>query len=398
MSQTLPSNTLAKPERQMGIDLLRVVSMFMVVLLHVVGRGWVLSAKPLSPTWHAGWIIEYLCYGAVNIFALITGYVACKSTKIKYARTFELWFQGLFYSVLITLYFALFTDVWQGLGVGTNVIRSFFPVATNQYWYLTAYFGYVFFIPFFNRLIERLNKKQFGLLVALILIIFSVTAVFPETMNEPFNTERGFSALWLAALYFVGAYLRLYPPKTSKLRQLGCIVIFAASSLIQWFYRAGIAFLQKHHAGWANSENGKLFFKYFAGELLHRYTSPFMVIAAVSLLIFFANLKIKNSAARRAIKFAAPISFGVYLIHMHLQIYRVLIQDKFKDYADLPNWQAVAYSLLTAAVIFTVCLFADEIRLLLFKLLHVRQLCDWLDKRLRQLAQRVLKTKQTRRS
>jgi surface polysaccharide O-acyltransferase-like enzyme len=64
-----------KKERLGGVDLFRVISMFMVVVLHVNGIGGVLrnpANQPLSPLWFASSVINILCVIAVNCFALIT--------------------------------------------------------------------------------------------------------------------------------------------------------------------------------------------------------------------------------------------------------------------------------------------------------------------------------------
>ena len=48
-----------KEERNIGIDLLRIVSMFMVVILHVLGHGGILNATiPFSFNHNLLWILE----------------------------------------------------------------------------------------------------------------------------------------------------------------------------------------------------------------------------------------------------------------------------------------------------------------------------------------------------
>ena len=61
-------------KRNYGIDLLRLVLMFMVVVLHVLGHGGVLSAaQPMSGQYITAWLMESLAIGAVNSYAIITG-------------------------------------------------------------------------------------------------------------------------------------------------------------------------------------------------------------------------------------------------------------------------------------------------------------------------------------
>ena len=88
--------------RNYGIDLLRLVSMFMVVILHIFGEGGILSStQDLSLQGELFWGFEIVCYGAVNIYAIISGYVGFKS-KHRYTSRISLCLQLTFYAVMAT--------------------------------------------------------------------------------------------------------------------------------------------------------------------------------------------------------------------------------------------------------------------------------------------------------
>ena len=91
--------------RNIGIDLLKIVSMVMIVTLHMLGHGRILESLPLmSHVYQTAWLLEILCYGAVNCYALVSGFLLahCRANKL-----FELWLQVLFYSVIITVFMSL---------------------------------------------------------------------------------------------------------------------------------------------------------------------------------------------------------------------------------------------------------------------------------------------------
>ena len=133
--------------RNYGIDLLRIMSMIMVVMLHVLLHGGILKNAPIfSLNYEVAWLFNILCVCAVDCFAIVSGYVMCNS-RVKFRNLFSLWFQVFFYSFLITFGFKIFTDFPVGLG---NLFYSLFPVMFNQYWYFTAYFGMFLFLPFVN--------------------------------------------------------------------------------------------------------------------------------------------------------------------------------------------------------------------------------------------------------
>jgi len=133
--------------RNYGIDLLRLVSMFMVVIFHVLGRGGVLESTPqFTLNYGIAWLLEIACYCAVNCYALISGYVGVYS-KHKWSSIVYLWLQVEFYMILFTSLFAIIQPGSIGI---VELLKMLFPVVFYQYWYFTAYFCMFFFIPVLN--------------------------------------------------------------------------------------------------------------------------------------------------------------------------------------------------------------------------------------------------------
>ena len=69
--------------RNYGIDLLRIVAMYMIVLYHCLLLGGVITKATQigigSINYDISWLLDTLCYCAVNCYALISGYVGVKS-------------------------------------------------------------------------------------------------------------------------------------------------------------------------------------------------------------------------------------------------------------------------------------------------------------------------------
>lgn len=90
-----------KTERNIGIDLLKIVSMLMIVTLHMLGHGGVLDdMPPMSRCYQVAWLIEIACYGAVNCYALASGFL---TARCNIRKLMELWLQVMFYSLMITI-------------------------------------------------------------------------------------------------------------------------------------------------------------------------------------------------------------------------------------------------------------------------------------------------------
>ena len=141
-----------KAERNHGIDLLKVLAMFMVVVLHVLGQGGVLGATTFPDSAHSmAWLLEIASFGAVNCFAIATGFLMV-GRKIKYRRLVSMWITVQFYNLLFFLLFHL----QEIPNITLADVSNFFPVYSRQFWYFTAYFGLFLFMPFLNFLLEKM--------------------------------------------------------------------------------------------------------------------------------------------------------------------------------------------------------------------------------------------------
>ncbi len=330
--------------------------MYLVVILHILGYGGVLAnIGAESMKFKAAWLLEIAAYCSVNCYALLSGYVSVKS-GFKYSRIIVLWLQVVFYTLLTTLIFKYYKPEVMMPGA---FIRALTPVTSTQYWYFTAYVGMFFFIPFLNALINSLNKKQFKVLIASLVVIFSVVQTLIP--GDIFKTSGGYSMFWLIVLYFIGAYFKL-TENERKHGKLWCLAGFLISVLIVWAYK----FLPLGHD--------------FNGNLFVGYYSPFILSSAVFLFLFCSKLKITGKVPKALIKALAPASFGVYLIHTNPLIWESLLKNRFVSYAASSTPKLVLLVLVTAAVIYLACSIIDLIRIGLFKALKINKLADSLEK------------------
>ena len=139
-------------ERNGGIDLLRLVLMYMVCMLHTLQQGGILGE--ISEGTNRGGdsiylLINTFSYCAVDGFAIISGYMANNRPR-KWSRLVEMWFQAFFYSFVITL-ILVFAGIGSGLRI-MGVIRCALPVTSEYFWYFTAFFGLYFVIPVLDKI------------------------------------------------------------------------------------------------------------------------------------------------------------------------------------------------------------------------------------------------------
>ena len=91
-----------KKEKNGNIEILRIVSMIMILILHFFYHGNILNEMPkkINLLCVSTISVEVLCIVAVNIFILISGYFLCKS-KFDINKIIKLYGEIFVYSLII---------------------------------------------------------------------------------------------------------------------------------------------------------------------------------------------------------------------------------------------------------------------------------------------------------
>lgn len=333
-----------------GIDLLRMVSMYMVVILHVLGAGGILSnlGSPDSMQYRFAWLLEIGAYCAVNCYALISGYVGFHS-RFRISRLMQLWLQIIFYTISITAIFSILQPETITL---QDWIYAFFPIIHDQYWYLTSYFGMSLFVPMMNLALHTFNKKQLSAMVLAIFVFFVTIPTFIQL--DPFMLTRGYSMIWLCLLYFIGGYLKKYDI-LSLIRPIWGLLAYIAMVFITLLLKCND-------------------FSHFV-----EYTSPTIFISGLGLLVFFANLKINSVFCKKIIALFAPATLGVYIIHVNPLFFWRILADSTIPFLQHRTVVMVSMVLIMGAGIYGICTIIDLIRIFIFKKLKVKEKTSLLD-------------------
>lgn len=134
--------------RQTGIDLLKCISMAMVIVLHISSFGLKtvsLNNYPLVNIINS--VLQAFSIVGVNCFVLITGYFLSRkrielnlSELLKYyKRLVPLWIQVVMYSIGIFLVLCII----PGSGVAFSIkqiVSQVLVVLSGQYWFFSKYF------------------------------------------------------------------------------------------------------------------------------------------------------------------------------------------------------------------------------------------------------------------
>lgn len=359
-------------KRIYGSDFLRIVSMFFIIILHILGQGGILNnPTPLTANYKMAYFLETAAYCAVNCYALISGYVGI-SSKFKYSNIIYLWIQVVFYTVLITVVFAI---VAPGTVNANTWVNAILPVSHTQYWYFSAYFCMFFFIPFFNFLITNLSKKHATILIITIFFLFSILPTIFS--SDIFITANGYSSLWLSILYLMGAYIRKYNVFITLSKKI-LLGIYVLCIFITWGAKIGTDILTIKNYRFAT----------YIPNLMD-YTSPTILIAAIVLLVCFSRIQFSNSV-KTIIRFFSPLTFSTYLIHAHPLIWIFVMQNRFHQFTDFSPIKLLFSVLAIAFGIYLICSMLDFIRCRFFEILKIRPIATLLEKNLRNCFNKIL--------
>ena len=331
-----------------NISILRIIAAIMVVSLHVLGHGGALEADRNS----LAWFLEMLSLPAVNIFALITGYVYCEA-QWKWKKIIPLWTEAVFYSVGLTLLLGVLGYVDISFGV---IWRACLPILKNRWWYFTSYVGLFFFIPYLNKLIEAIaDTTLFKNLIISIVVFLSIIPIIGHMAGSTiYDVDKGFSFFWLMALYLVGAYIRkngiVYKGKAVKVACiLGYILIAIVIWLLEWKLPA------------------------IAGEF-EKYSS--ISIVAMGVLMMVATLSGDSSEIAstdnndkrtyRLLKTISKTTLACYLISDHPDVREALISGCMSSFVNKPAMSFLIAYVVRVVVLILACVVIDVIRELVF--------------------------------
>lgn len=317
--------------RNYGIELLRLVFMFMVCILHTLGQGGILDAcEEGSLRFRTFWLLEILSYCAVDGFAFISGYMSPNKPR-KYEKLVEMWFQALFYSLAVTLFL---TAVGVGERMGKfEMIKCAFPVAFYKFWYFSAFFALYFAIPILNRYLFSIEETTAKKMFLVLFLLFSAITVGKD-VDDPFKLDDGYSAIWLIILYCMGVLakrIRLF--ETRKTASL--LLLWALCILLTWGHRV-----------------------FADDERLVNYVSPTILLSGIILVVLFSRLPVRGAVIAKL----SPLTFGIYLFQLNQVLWHQVLKDAFAFVAEKRVAVGVACVFAFASAIFLSGLAVEFVR------------------------------------
>ena len=283
------------------------------------------------------------------------------TSRFTLSKLVKIWGQVFFYSILITVIMVLAgqTDYHEVLNL-YNLCYLGLPVSMGHYWFGTAYVFLLLLSPILAMAAKKMDKKQLGLTVVLLLTAFCfVKTVLP--FDTPYD-GHGYDIVWFVCLFMFAAYVRLHGFSLIKSKVAAAILyLISAFCIWGWLVTAGII-------------NVETQYQYM--HLMDRttdYNFFFVFTASIGLFLFFRDLNIKRNPLVRFIVAIAPYTFGVYLLHEH-----IFMAHKWVIYLGVDGEYGLlrpVHILLSVIIVFGVGIIVDLLRELIFKVFS--KLCIW---------------------
>lgn len=288
---------IVKEKRKSGVELLRIVAIFGVIMIHYFEaiRGYVDDSASVQVLL----LLRSLCASAVDVFVIISGYYLVNSNNRKLGKALTLFVQ-------VSLFSELFYFINIAIGVHELSLRHIVSSIIPQSYYTTLYVVLYFISPYINFVLNKLNHRDLKVMIVSLFACFSVYSIIITFYSEVINikwfglnpvgawgSQQGFNIVNFILLYMIGAYIRLIKLDELLSKKIANICFWACTILI---------------CIWAEVNQQLPHFGQISGWC---YDNPIVILQGVFLFMFFKKLNISSIHINRL----ATAAYTAFLIH-----------------------------------------------------------------------------------
>lgn len=270
--------------RQSNIELLRFMSMLMIVIFHINDHALGTVAPFFSAEGIAWNLTHTLTITATSVFVLISGYFGI---HFKVKGVLNLYLRCFIWGLIGYLLYVVFTDNPLKL---TTLAARVMPFTHNKWWFIITYLELYFLAPILNAAIEMFDKKKHMLFI----LVFGFVTLYMGYCRETGEDTWGTSLSHFLWLYMIARYFNKYISLDviRKYRWVWLVGFFIGSTII-----FGLAAIES---------------KYSVPVCLraYPYCSPWVLMGAISLLLFALSFTFES----KVVNWFASSSLSSYLM------------------------------------------------------------------------------------
>ena len=336
-----------KQERDSNMELLRIISILMIILYHVCRHGKWTNLALYTPD---SFILNCLTFGGkvgVTCFVLISGYYLILSEKSNYIKIVKLWISVLFYSVVISLFFFIEYDYpYDSL----TIFKMITPIMNETWWFMSAFIILMIISPLLNKIAHSIDKRTYLSMIMIFTILWFIVPTITGSTTYGLNNVLQFSYL-----YLIAGFIRLYPESFGKRTFLYCGIFIVSLATT-----CGSYYVLEH----INS-NDPLIFTLTANYM--RFVLGYSVTVLLMSLSLFLLLNNTKHFSCKPINILASATLGVYLIHEQPYVRDVIYNDFFHCTEHFGSPDMVPYCLFVMIGIYCICVPIELARLYLLE-------------------------------
>lgn len=297
------SNAVPKKQRNSSIELLKIISMLIIVIAHSIPtRGELGMGKEHVSYYEIGLTADtikgFLLYltrsmGQVAniVFIICSAWFLVNSKKVKVDKIASMLMDTVFFSVF---YMLVFVVTGEKIGKGM-MLKSFFPTTFTLYWFITCYVILYAIHPLLNAVINNITKQtHFAYCIAFIVVYCGINYVVNSFY---YNKLIGF-----IGIYFMVAYFKKYMSNTISKKKINAVALLIGTA--GWLAISISAnFLGNHIPALHN-------------KMVHWYalTNPFIILMSFAIFNLFKEVNFVNGFINKI----AGLMLIVYLAHANI--------------------------------------------------------------------------------
>lgn len=324
--------------RKSNIELCRIVSIVMVMLLHSDFSvfGWPGNNSVVGIPLIA---LESFCIIGVNVFVLITGYF---STFPKIKSITNIFYICLFYGLL---------SIGYNLIVHGQIHLSQLFIVSGVNWFVPCYLGLLLFTPILNISFDNMSQKTYLTTILLIAFYNAYMGFFPAIPHMPVGVNRGYSVLHFIEIYLIGRYIRVYGiPKFMKKYDIWLYVLCSITIVLLTLACVRLGFGDR-------------------AKTLYDYSNPICIVSAICFFSFFLKIDINTN---KVVNYLAKSVLAVLLFHTSSQVSAITSSNYRFLYDNYSGVSLILLWTLSIITIFFVAVLIDQVRIISYRFISKR--------------------------
>lgn len=291
---------ILKENRNNGLDLLKAICIFFIVLHHLLLKLTdmrALNSDSFNLLYSRYLFVNSFLVVAVNCFFLISGYFRIKHSNIKMIK--------LIIEVYVIHFFVNLLFIALGYqSISQPLIKAcVFPL--SKFWFVIVYILLDFISPYINKMLDVMTIYEKKKIIIILTVVYCGYAFLID--NAVFGANGGYSIAFAIYSYILGDFFReINTKRLNNILLFGYMLLCSINGILVYCC--------------ANSGRGKI------AWLLFSYNNPLVISASVCLLLFFSNCTIH----RNLLCSVGRYTFYIYIIHS-TPIFMDYVRNIFKN-------------------------------------------------------------------